>query len=41
MKKGLLLLAALAVSSALCAQENQNLGREDVMAAFKEYNPAA
>ncbi len=41
MKKGLLLLAALAVSSALCAQENQNLGREDVLAAFKEYNPAA
>ena len=41
MKKGLLLLAALAVSSALYAQENQNLGREDVLAAFKEYNPAA
>ncbi len=41
MKKGLLLLAALAVSSALCAQENQNFGREDVLAAFKEYNPAA
>lgn len=41
MKKSLLLLAALAVSSALCAQENQNLSREDVMAAFKEYNPAA
>lgn len=41
MKKSLLLLAALAVSSALCAQETQNLGREDVLAAFKEYNPAA
>lgn len=41
MKKSLLLLAALAVSSALCAQENQSLGREDVLAAFKEYNPAA
>lgn len=41
MKKSLLFLAALAVSSALCAQENQNFGREDVLAAFKEYNPAA
>lgn len=41
MKKSLWLLAALAVSSALCAQETQNLGREDVLAAFKEYNPAA
>lgn len=41
MKKSLLLLAALAVSSALCAQESQNFGREDVLAAFKEYNPAA
>ncbi len=41
MKRSLLFLAALAVSSALCAQENQNLGREDVLAAFKEYNPAA
>lgn len=41
MKKSLLLLAALAVSSALCAQETQNFGREDVLAAFKEYNPAA
>lgn len=41
MKKRLLLLAALAVSSALCAQETQNFGREDVLAAFKEYNPAA
>ena len=41
MKKSLLFLAALAVSSALCAQENQNFGQADVMAAFKEYNPAA
>ena len=41
MKKSLLFLAALAVSSALCAQDNQLLGREDVLAAFKEYNPAA
>ncbi len=41
MKKSLLFLAALAVSSALCAQENQNLGREDVLSAFKQYNPAA
>ncbi len=41
MKKGLLFLAALAVSSVLCAQENQNFGREDILAAFKEYNPAA
>ena len=41
MKKSLLLLAALAVSSALCAQEGQRLGQEDVLAAFKEYNPAA
>ena len=41
MKKSLLLLVALAVSSALCAQESQKFGPEDVMAAFKEYNPAA
>lgn len=41
MKKSLLLFAALAVSSALCAQEAQKLGQEDVLAAFKEYNPAA
>lgn len=41
MKKSLLFLAALAVSSALCAQEGQNFTRDDVFAAFKEYNPAA
>ncbi len=41
MKKSLLFLAALAVSSVLCAQDNQRLGREDVLAAFKEYNPSA
>ena len=41
MKNKLLFFAALAVSSALCAQENQNFGKEDVLAAFREYNPAA
>lgn len=41
MKKSLLFLAALAVSSALCAQEGQNFTRDDVFAAFQEYNPAA
>lgn len=40
MKKGLLLLAVLAASSALCAQD-KTLGGQDVLDAFKEHNPAA
>ncbi len=41
MKKSLLVFAALAFSSALYAQEGQTFTRDDVFAAFKEYNPAA
>lgn len=41
MKKSLFFVAVWAAASVLCAQESPNFGREDVMAAFKEYNPAA
>ncbi|MBO7238626.1 MAG: FlxA-like family protein [Elusimicrobiaceae bacterium] len=41
MKKNVWLLAVLAVGSALCAQESAPFGKEDVLAAFKQYNPAA
>lgn len=40
MQKQVWLVAALAVSSALCAQENY-LSGEDVLAAFQQYNPSA
>ena len=39
MKKGICLLAMLAVSSALYAQEKDLLGKEDLLAAFQQYNP--
>lgn len=41
MKKNVWFLAVLAISSALYAQENTVLGKEDLLAAFKQYNPAA
>ena len=41
MKKGWLALAVLAVSSAVCAQNQATLGKEDLLTAFERYNPAA
>lgn len=41
MKKKILFLLALFSSSVLCAQQSQQLGKEDVLAAFKKYNPVA
>lgn len=41
MKKNIWLLALLMVGSALYAQENVSLGGADLLAAFKQYNPAA
>ncbi len=40
-KKSFLALAVLAVSSAVCAQGQADLGREEMLAVFQEYNPAA
>ena len=41
MKKSLWALALLAVSSAVCAQNQTQLGKEDLLSAFAQYNPAA
>ena len=41
MKKNVWMLAILAFSTALCAQETGQLGKADLLAAFKQYNPAA
>lgn len=40
MKKGWIVLAILAVSSAVCAQNETSFGREDLLAVFQKYNPA-
>lgn len=41
MKKGWVLLAALFASSAIGAAQSQTLGKQDILDAFKRYNPAA
>ena len=41
MKKPLFILMALAFSTAVCAQDETPFGKEDLLAAFKQYNPAA
>ena len=41
MKKNIWLLAALTVCSAVCAQQTPQLGAEDMLRAFRTYNPAA
>ena len=40
MNKNIYLLAVLAVSSVLYAQENKNFDGQDLLAAFEQYNPA-
>lgn len=41
MRKGWLALAVLAFSSAVCAQNQTTLGKEDLLTAFEQYNPVA
>ena len=41
MKKNFLFLLAFFSSSLLCAQQTEQMGKEDVLEAFKKYNPVA
>ncbi len=41
MNKSVWMIAALALTASLYAQENKNLDGQDLLAAFEQYNPAA